>query len=270
MWVFLASLNPWLSYSLLVLGLIALVVISLRGKLFVQWGKDMVIGLGKGSKNNESKESESSNKNEESENRPTETYIIPSCSDCILLVLGMREKAQMAMDMVENHILKDQMNFCEQKLAELTSIILSEFTKVLGNKESPINESLRYEIFRALLSEIVERVKSEIKRSFQENGFDEFGDGEFSNYINNRYEYLATIFDQHYSNRYLAYSSVLPSDLISGIFDKNKDKIAAIVREVYTTSKGIKSKAKDDMEAEKQAFATEVKEFVKSRSLPII
>lgn len=269
MWIFLASLNPWLSYSLLVLGLVALVIISLRGKLFVQWGKDKIIGVGKGSKKND-KESESSNRTEESENRSPELYIAPSCSDCILLVLGMREKAQMAMDEVENHILKDQMNFCEQKLAELTSIMLSEFSKILNNRASSINESLRYEIFRALLSEIVERLKSEIRRSFKENGFYGFGDGEFSNYINNRYEYLATISDQHYSNRYLAYSSVLPSDLISGIFDENKDRIAAIVREVYTISKGIKSKANKNLSAAKQAFAAEVKEFIRSRSVPNI
>jgi len=268
MWVFLANLNPWLSYSLLVLCLIALVVISLRGKLFVQWDKDKVIGVGRGSKKDE-KELESSNKKGDPVSRHPDTYIVPSCSDCILLVLGMREKAQMAMDKVENHILKNQMNFCEQKLAELTSLILNEFSKVIGNKEAIISEALRYEIVRALLSEIIERLKSEIRRSFKENGFYEFGDGEFSNYVNNRYDYLATISDQHYSNRYLAYSSILPFDLISGIFDNNKDKIYSIVREIYTISKSIKAKANEDMEEEKKAFAEEVRSFVKSRGAPI-
>jgi hypothetical protein len=269
MWVFLASLNPLFSYSLLVLTIIALVIIALRGKLFVQWGKDKVIGVGKGDK--KEKETKESNKEDkDSIGTVTETYIIPSCSDCILLVLGMREKAQMAMDKVENHILKDQMNFCEQKLAELTSIILNEFTKVLDKKEVPVNESLRYEIFRSLLFEITDRIKSEIRRSFKENGFYEYVDGEFSNYINNRCDYIETISEQHYGNRYLAYSSVLPSDLISKIFYENKDRIASIVREVYTTAKSVKSKASEDMDIEKQTFATEVKEFVKSRKLPII
>lgn len=262
MWSFLASLNPWFSYSIVVLALLALVIISLKGKLFVQWGKDKVIGVGKG---DEKKDGSKPVTKTTTTDSSFDAFIIPSCSDCIKLVISMREKMLSSIDKIENHILKDQMNFCEQKIAELKSIMLDDFSKLLSNKSSPVNENLRYEMFRSLLYEVIDRLKSEIRRSLKENGFYEFGEGEFNNYLSNRYNYLETLAKQHYENRYLAYSSVLPQDLMATIFKDNENRIEALVREMYAMAKAIKTKTIDDKSKTTKSFYDEVDTFVKSR-----
>lgn len=261
MFEYLQGLHPALSYSLVVLLVIATVVMSLFAK--VKWEKQTLsIGdSGKKDKGNTKNDIESSNKRSR------------NCMDCIFYIWALREKFEIDYITIKDSVLKDQMNFAEQKLSEVRTTATSEFTRKLKNldlnsdkdlsiEEQFFRESTRYELFCSVLREVMHLIKDEIRRSFKENGYFDFPEGELTNYLRNKMDYLESLAKNHFSSRYSSYHKILPLEEINKIYESERKELEIILREVFTLSKSIKTKADNQISKLKEDLKNKIDSFI--------
>lgn len=260
MWVFLASLNPWFSYSLLVLAILSIVIISIFGRLRAKIG-DKDIGIGADENKNDK-----NHKKEDTKDSflPPTVVVTRSCSDCVKIQMAMREKTEFRLREIEKNILKNQMNFCEQKLIEVDQNILSGFIQIISKKyqdKEEIEKSEIYDSVRGLLNEILERLKNEIRRSFKENGFYEYRDRELEDYLEGRIDLLRNIACQHYDNRYPSYKRWISLDDLGNLIENNFNSF----KEIYMVAKEIKRKSSLDINEEINKFTEELDTFIQDK-----
>ncbi len=212
-----------------------------------------------------------------------------SCGNCILILMGKREqleekKAALAREAQEktvkvNSILKKQMNFTEQKLVEIQSHYLSNYSKTLSEKNADnTDENIKqYRLFYGLLRDGLVLVKDELRRSFKENGFYEIGGNEFANNIKDRALLLTSIYKQHIINLYPSSNMEITLQDVQNETDDYYDKFENIVFEIYVNAKEVfvdseekNTKIKNDL-ADKfielqDDFQKEIDEFVEDKN----
>lgn len=269
MFEYLQGLHPLLSYSLSTLLVIAAVIISLFAK--IKWDKQSLSigGTDDGDKKNNIKEANQKSSTVKVQER--------NCIDCVFYVLALREKFEIEYVAVKDSVLKDQMNFAEQKLSEVKTTATTEFTKKLKdlelNKNGDISieeqffrETTRYELFCSVLREVMHIIKDEIRRSFKENGYFDFQEGEFSNYLRNKMDYLESLALNHFSSRYPSYNKILPLSEIKEIYLDNRKELESTLREVFTISRSIKTKADTEVKNKKEEFKKRIDSFINKRN----
>lgn len=235
MWEFLKSLPVEASFSLLLITIIAFVVVALRGHIRAILG-DKNIEIGRQNKKCNKTESIITN--------------IPrrSCGDCVLLIIGEREKFEVQINKETNKILKSQMIFTEQKLIEIQNIFMGSISDAIHNysiKNSgiAIDESVQYKLVYGLFRDSLWNLKDELRRSFKDNGFYDMNQSDFLNYIKDRISVVYSMIDQYIRNIFPDHEGVIgPMDII-GIFEKEKDVLSSIFTEIYVNAKNIRSEA---------------------------
>lgn len=189
-----------------------------------------------------------------------------SCSDCVLLLLGKRERLEHRVEIIENRVLKDQMNFAEQKLIEVQSISLHSYRETLKtNASQPRDldqEQLQYRMYQGILSNALMAVKDEIRRSFKENGFETVSGAEFSNYVKDRVTTLASIGRDYVVNLYPYQGTLVSIEEREDFLEKARSQLEDICFEVYIKAKEIKLAAKMKVKEMEKEFADEIEEFI--------
>jgi hypothetical protein len=262
MWDYLSKLHPFMPYSVVILGIIAIVIIALRGKLMVKWDKT-AIGLGSGSDSNPPP--------------PPATGIIPpppgtvyfekkrSCADCLHIVMSEHEKYGFNKQLKADKILTYRMNYSEEKLMELENDLFSLFEKKLDKQTSvDITKTLiESKMFYGLLKEALYYVKKEIRKSYKEDGFCDLSDYDFDNYVNDKTKAVLSTLTRYLRNIYPAYgTSVSVDDIILDIESKNAI-IHEYVRDIFTFAKQIIVEYEKEMEELKIKFQEWAFNFVK-------
>ncbi len=236
----LAKLPPFLLFIVIILLILSIVVISLWGKLTAKWGKN-ALGVGD-TKDGSPKVLEASKKKVSAVHKR-------SCGSCVLIMMGEREKYEMRMRKTQNRVLKDQMNFTEQKIIEIQSLFIDSYTENVSHKraEEKANgrdqENIEYKVFYGLLRDSLILVKDEVRRSFKENGFFVLSGNEYATYVKDKTKYLLSILTQNIRNLYPAYGMFISTpDLIHDLESK-LSKVEDIVFEVFTHAKETKGDA---------------------------
>lgn len=255
MWEFLAKLPVMYSFILLVLVVLAVVVIALKGKLIAKWGKN-AIGLGTSD--------DSKDKNKTSNKSCPTSGPKRSCGDCVLIMMGEREKYEIKMRRAYDGILKKQMTFAEQKIIEIQEILIEMYANLYGKKKqndqdsSPDSESVQNKLFYGLLRDALINVKDELRRSFKENGFFEHSGTEFSIYVKDKVKVVTNRLSQYMRNLYpTSKMTVETTELVDNI-DHAAPKIEDIMFEIFTKAKEVKLDAE---QLEKQ-LRTEFSEWI--------
>jgi len=129
MWEYLKQLPIPLSFTLIILisaaVIIAVVLIALKGRLLFRWGKNLIGLGGAGAKNSDSDSHDTTS--------PPATQFMAkrSCGDCILILMGEREKYELKMNLKQDRLLRQQMNFIEQRLIEMEGLFIETFDKMV-------------------------------------------------------------------------------------------------------------------------------------------
>lgn len=217
--------------------LIALVLISIQGGAVIQWGKEKFV-FGK-----------SKNKR--------------SCKDCLLIIMKSRDECEYNTSTKRNSILRDQMNFAEQKILELKGILLNDYREQLTEKRDqenvdPIEENKQYLLYNSVLTNILEITKDEIRRSFKENGFEGFNGQEFSNYVKNKAQTLISLSKTHMLNQYPYTGMIIPLAERIKRFEPMSLKIEDMTFDVYIHAKEIKVTIDKEIKQLREKFASEV------------
>jgi hypothetical protein len=278
MWEYLRSLPDIFSFSIVVLGLVAIVIISLRGTAVVQWGKNLV-GLG-GAKIPPRGPANENSENESSENGSSMQAPVPpptiyfrtmkrSCGDCILFVMSEREKYEIKISGARDKILKHQMNYFEQKTIEIQEVIESLFSEALNSTKTQalltvhgIASDVEYKFFSELLKDTLHQVKNEMRRSYKDNGYSEMTASDFSNYVRDKGRLIMNIITLHIKSMYPAQGMLINlTDILTGLSYKTPE-ITEIIRECFEYSKEVTMETDKQIESYKKEFSDWVDKFI--------
>ena len=269
------SLSANQKFILLILIVIATVAISIYGKFALKWGKN-TLGIGSGTKENKKNDKKKDDKKlEDSKGKEikipveSETVYIKkrSCSDCVLILMGEREKYEMKIRGVIDRILRNQMVFVEQKLIELQTLFNNDFMEEykIFKVESDIPlkyEMVQYKAFYGILIDSIAKVKDEIRRSFKENGFESLSGTEFSVYVKDKTKSIVALIIQNITNLYPVQGMIVPPDVASKKVEKTTSKIEDIIFEMFVHSKEVKRQADTDIKAYKSEYREWIDAFI--------
>ena len=190
-----------------------------------------------------------------------------TCGDCVLLMMALREKFDHEIDLVLGSILKNQMNYAEQKLLELQNLLYTSYTRAFSQMKSPSitseEEIKQTTIYYGLLRDTTwVLIKDEIRRSFKENNFQELGGMEFSVYVKNKFHVLSLMANNNYDNRYPRSGMVIDTDMRKKLFEQLAPQIEDMLFEVFINAKEVKNVAYKKADELNKKFKEEIDQFV--------
>lgn len=237
--------NPVLTFLLIAVVLVTVAIIILKGKYFIFMISNKFFGT--------------SFKITEEKTR--------TCSDCILYMNSLREDYEVEKNSIRDSILKNQMNYSEQKLIEVETLIYSKYLEQVSKLNlSYEDESKQTTIFYGLMKDSIRVTKDEIRRSFKENGFHQIGGTDFSNYVKSRMSTIKALIIQIYLNRYPSHSMIVSKDTIIPIITSSMHDIEDILFEIYTRAKEVRLSCEKKIEDIKNIFAKNMDTFLGERN----
>lgn len=247
----------------LVLIVIAVIIISLRGKLGIKIGNKS-FNLGGGGSEEKPK------KGTKIVSVPPSTAIIPqkrSCGDCVMLLMGEREKYELKIRKEQNRVMKTQMTFAEQKLIEIQTRISTNISGIIHQsiKEefSVVEESVQYKLIYGLLKDALFQLKDEIRRSFKENGFYNIDGSELSQYLRERTLILSSMLSQYMRNIYPDRGGVLQVHKILTCIENEATFLTGIINDIYLHAKEVRLECDEKREELQIQFSKWVDDFIK-------
>lgn len=280
MWAYLAKLPPILSFSLMliviVLAIIAIVIISLKGKLIAKWGKN-AIGIGGSPDNKETGSSSTGTGSPTITNPSADVATSPassqgtvfiekkrSCQDCIEIVMSKRDKFDFNKKIREDKILTYRMNYTEEKLLELENDFLERFEKRIDqfSNSGHSDKEIESKMFYGLFKEALYKVKREIRRSYKENGFCGIGEVDFINFIKDKTRVLISILIRNLRNIYPTQGTLIDIDSIVADIESKYDTIHEYIKDIFTYAKQVIEENEKEMEEMKKEFKEWTKKFI--------
>lgn len=241
---YIFSLHPVVFITIVIIALIAIVIIMLKGKIKAKFG-DKIIDIG----------------GDDPEPPPTASIKQKrSCGDCVLLLMGEREKFEFKIRKETNKIMKNQMTFVEQKLIEIQTALLDDITCII-NKDT-IDESVQYKLIYGLLKDSLHNIKDEIRRSFKDNGFCDLGVSEFSSYLKDRTQILNSMLVQYIRNMYPDRGGVLEASKIINVIEQRKNFLSGLVNDLYMYAREVKLETDKKVNILQEQFIKWVDKFI--------
>lgn len=180
------------------------------------------------------------------------------CKDCITIIIGHREKLESKrkekfyqIELLENSVLKSQMNFVEQKIIDLESMFINfynERIRLSKNKLIYGNETIQYRMFWGMVRDAFEvKFKDQIRKSFKENGFYNISGNEFAAFVKDKHKATISMFTQHIINLYPSPSTdmIVSMEDVLTFIDNINPKFEDRIFEIYIEAKKIKKNVDD-------------------------
>lgn len=259
---YIAANSPWWMHIIHALGgffpwiivviLIVLVAISVFGNIGVDW-KEKKFTFGHLEQHDQLPIQQQTQKR--------------SCADCIMLILGKRTIFESTYHTLLSRILRDQMTYAEHKIQEAKYFLLQSYQTDIeyfrhGDPDL-IRENKEYIIYQETISNALENVKDEIRRSFRENGFHTLEDSEFKSYVKERIQTLITIVRDYLRRTYPTSGMIVPlSDRFKKLDTRGIDEIEAIISDLYVNAKNVRSKIEDEIKSLESCFISDIDSLV--------
>jgi len=233
MWEFLKSLPVVFSFTIILLAIIAVVIVSIIGRFKAKIGdKTVIIG---DDKSDDTCDTTTIPK-------PARTTITAKrgCGDCILVIMAEREKYELKFRGEKDRVLKTQMVFAEHKIIEIQTLLMKNLLEKISAATRAYDESVQYKLILGIIKDAFVTVKNELRRSFKDNGFHDLYGSELSVYTKNETNGLINIIIQHVQNIYPDNDNILEISEIIKTTIAIKSDIEPIVHDIYTNAKDTK------------------------------
>lgn len=229
--------HPWILPTIIVLLITGIIYISVFGRFDLTFGF-WKFGLG-----------HLRNKNR-------------SCGDCILILFGKGKKHETERNYILNDILRDQMNFVEQKIFEVQMELTQSYIKDLNKYGKTLSELEKYKqlkLYSSLLKNALTLAKDFVRKNCKENHFCEWSGVEYSNYVKDKTQSLISLVQGFFIENY-------PSDMVidlPGRFSRlDERKIEDVVFEIYNYAKQTKINAEQKIQEIDIKFKDDINLYV--------
>ncbi len=253
---FVNLFNPTSITIIIVFIIVAILIIVLRGKSIIAKFGNKSIKIG-------------GTEEERALLEPPQTTIMVqkrTCGDCILLLMGEREKFELKMRRETNKVLKTQMTFAEQKIMEIQSRILTNMTEAvhdsIENKDTNVEESVQYKLIYGLIKDALLHIKDEVRRSYKDNGFYEINGSEFSWYVKERTQTITSMLNQYIRNIYPDRGGVLKLHKVLKVIEKESTFLSGIINDIYSYAREVRLECDTKVEDIRAQFGQWVDDFI--------
>lgn len=244
MWTGLAALPLIVQLSLVIGVLVVAVVLAFLGKVSINIGK-YKINFGK----------------------PKAAQKTRVCSDCRKLVMARTMQFDQNVKMVKDDILRDQMNYAEQKIHEVSYDLTTSYRQDIINcrvKDEPIDcprETKEYLLYQEALTNAMLAIKNELRKAFKENGFFEMIECNFCDYVKGKTKLLINIGREYVRSRYPFENMMVPIEWRMNRLPEKQ--IESIVCDVFTKAKQVKQCADDKITELGEKYDSDIDEMRK-------
>lgn len=228
------SLNPYIQVSLIVIAIVGLILTSCFGRLNLSF-KGSRIALGR-----------------------------TNCTDCRKILVTKTTKYHKERDNAYSVVLRNQLNYTEQKIHEMSMSILKNYrsTLISGERVDENDENKQYILFSETLKNAMNMVKDEFRRAFKENGFVDMQDTEYREYLKDRVSSIITIIQEYLITIYPYNGMKLDHSLIGNIV--TYDLINAFVYDIVDNAKAVAISANEKIIKLDQEFDSALEELAHS------
>lgn len=230
------------------LVLVSTVIIALWGGLTIQWGKK-TIRLGTNRKGR-------------------------SCMDCSRYVRITQTKVDRKICTIENKKLKDKMNYSEQRLLGLQSLIVQMYSQLVHSKGvSPgdlsglpldVKESQECNLFEARLGQLIHLIKDELRRSFKENGFHELSEIELSVYIQDQIKTILAMTDNYLGANYPR-QMIISLDEVKDVLHSLRHDVRDAIEDTYRRAKEVEIESEHKITMLETEYETDITTFINAK-----
>jgi hypothetical protein len=272
MWAFLNQLPPVLAYTLIVLLLVTVVIIALYGRFKAKVG-DKEIDIGEGGKASRGNSNQLSPTNQTNQIPPPPATSIfyhqkRSCGDCVLILLAEREKYEFTIHQETDRILRSQMNFAEQKLIEIQTLLINSYSDELykrktDGKVNDDDESVQLKLFYGLIKDGLYSIKDEIRKALKHNGFSLLVGADFNYYVEDKMKTFISNLGQYIRNIYPSRGMTISVFEMLKLLEQKSPVLESAFNEMFITAKDIKLEAEEKTNQLKRAFGAWIDSFIK-------
>ena len=188
-----------------------------------------------------------------------------TCEDFRKLIMTRTMKFDTDLNKLKNSTLRDQMNYAEQKIQEVSFQLSSTYrediinNRALGKSVDMTRENKEYILYQETLSNAMFPIKNEIRRSFKENGFVEMSSPEFLDYVKKKTKLLITMGEEYIRSRY-PFENMIVS--IQDRFNQvPEEMIESAINDLYTKAKFISDLADSKINELGKEFDRDMEEF---------
>ena len=217
---------PWQwQIVLVILLIISIVIISIYGKFVFQRDKTQIgIGGDKKSGSNNHKH---------------------PCSECYMILRKQILETERKIKIVESSRMDRQMNFLDQKMEELQTDLLDNYSDTM-HKNRSINiasglETIQFRLFEGLLIDAFGLVKKEIRRALRENGYTIMQASEYITYTKNEARTIMNMIYNHLRRLYppLESNMIVGINEVLGMVENNHQILEDLMTEFFNNAREI-------------------------------
>ena len=210
----------------------ALLAGILKGNAIIEWGK-LKLKFSKG---------DSKNATHKGRNSKTLT-----CSECILVISSWLQDGRMMVVCVYDRIIRDQLNYAEQKSINIQQVIFAYFMqeqhKSQNSEYSQLHsKSFESQMLHGILRGYLEVIMDELRRAIKENGFHKLEFEDMDHYVRSLSESLNTKTEQYIMVEYPDNHMVIKhSEFFASNIREIREYMKIMVTDIILTAKKIRS-----------------------------
>lgn len=229
MFSWLATLSISIQIFLIVFFLVCVsivVVLAIRRGVTFTKGKDgygINIGFSKGKKRL-------------SNNPHTEC---PHVKDILVMMNEVVRFTSERFNLLDKTKTKNQMNYAEQKIEQIRAMLLKNYIDLYNKKkESAAPDDKSVQIYRLMLKDAQNNIRTTLRSAFIDNGFDNMNEREFDAYFDDKFNFIESQFLEYVSDNYF-YDSFISLEELKKTFVDVDHKIKEMFEDIFTHARNV-------------------------------
>jgi hypothetical protein len=157
----------------------------------------------------------------------------PFSKDVVTLLNSTQKIIQEKQFIIYVQQIRDQMNFAEQKLDQIRNLLHRSYLKKLEKKEiTDLVSSNSFCSYRSVLLEVQNTMLTHMRHYFKENHFNDLSELGFSNYIENKIEFLKNE-STNLLNQFYFYKKDISREELYVLNKEIEGKISELFKEIF-------------------------------------
>ena len=194
-----------------------------------------------------------------------------SCGDCVMMIIGIREKFEYEARRLRSSILRAQMTFAEAQIHEAIYQLVRTFRKdldELGAGKDQDSKNFELTMYRESLKNAINGcVKDEIRRSFKENGFLEMSEVEFSAYVKQKFGTILSMAREYLLQYYPENENTIVT-MKYRFENMDEQRFESMVFQIFRNAKEVVIDAKDQEKGLLKEFHYSIDNLVNNKTAP--
>ena len=161
----------------------------------------------------------------------------PDVKDVVLLINEVVKLSNEKFNLLEKFKLKSQMSYADQKLEQIRAMLLKEYIECVNEKTKSIDQGC-VQIYRLVLRDSQHEIRSLLRNSFIDNGFDQISEKDFETFFDDKFSFMVSKFLEFITDNYFC-TEVINHDDLDTMYKKFYHKVKDHCKDIYIRAREI-------------------------------